>query len=345
MSGLRDVVEVLQKSYGDDLVTVGVKHDIVPRLPTGVFPFDLATGGGFPMGKLSIVYGPESSGKTNMCLKTIAMAQQLYPDHVCAFMDIENSFDKNWAAALGVDVEKLVYVRPNWGEQAVDMAHKIMQAGDLSLLVIDSLASLIPIKTVEDQADKAIVGGNAQLIQKLMYRVLHDMSTAMNDGRTPTVIAINQVRMKIGVIYGDPEKMPGGKAMEHASGLTVRIWGKNIIQKEIHDTVPAKKLTKVIIKKHKVPICNLAAEFEMFMIPHDGFGVGEISDWNTLSAYLKSLGWLGKEGQKWKLLDTEFSTIKGIRQYLFEHPNVDHNLRQRVITEELEKIYKGKIAK
>jgi len=291
----QDLVTAFTKQYGDGTAQVGAALDDVERIPTGFFAFDLATGGGFPKGKQSIVYGPESSGKTNLALVTIARYQKDYPNEACAFIDVENSYDPEWAAKLGVDNDKIILIKPDFAEQAVDMCEALVSADDCGLVVFDSIGALIRSKEVEDEADKAAVGGSAIVVGKLCRKIMVACLKAQKEKRYPTVLYINQVRKAIGVMYGDPEHMPGGEQLKHASGLTIRLYGKNLMDNAVSDRIPARKLSKVIIKKNKCPIFATHAEYEMIVVPHGGLACGQTDDAKTLYKYLAEAGWIGKE--------------------------------------------------
>lgn len=341
MASSADLVLSLRKAYGDGTIKVASQKQIISRIPTGIFPLDIAIGGGIPMGKFSVVYGQESSNKTNITLKTIARSQVLYPKLAHVFVDVEHSFDADWARLLGVDVDELILVQPTHGEQAVEIVDKLLATDDLHLLVLDSLAMLNPLSQLNNDVATANVGGNTQLIQKMVSRIIHRQAEAAMEGLYPTVFAINQIRYKIGVMFGNPEKQPGGKAMEHASGLTLRTYAKSLSDKEVHDSLPSHKETTVTVAKHKVPITSVSAKFKMEMIGSAKTVPGRIDDWNSLSAWLKDLGWAKKKekGSGWHLLDQEFSTIKAMREHLDGNTALDQNIRDAVIAEALKGLY------
>lgn len=302
----------LNKSYGAHIARSGNDVFDFTRVPTGLFALDLAVGGGFPEGKMSIVYGPESSGKTTVALLAIKNYQKRYPDRKCVFMDLEHAYDPKWAKVLGVDTDALVLVKPTYAEQAVDVFQGLMHADDLGLLVMDSIAMLVPQKEIANSTEKADVGGNALLVTRMMRRLVTAHIQADQEGRHPTVLLINQVRTEIGKMFGDPEKMPGGSAIKFMSSLTVRLYGKNVIDKSYSDELPARKEIRGRVVKYKVPVTATNFLMQMAVVPHLGFEPGQSDDWPTVKTYLQNLDMLGKteDGKKWQMCGAEYAKLK-----------------------------------
>ena len=232
MSKVKDIVKGINDEYGTSVAGEGVNWAEADRIPTGWFPFDLATGGGFPMGGVSIVYGPESSLKSTLALRAIAQCQILKPHLKCAFLDLEGAYEPSWGKTLGVDNSKLVYALPDYAEQVVDITIALLEAEDIGIVVIDSLAAMAPENEVVSSAEKASVGGSGLIISKFCRKLTTAINQAKRQGRYPLVIAINQIRHKIGVMYGNPETMPGGFAFKFASKMTVRLYGKDVEDKK-----------------------------------------------------------------------------------------------------------------
>lgn len=333
------VVKNMTKAHGEGTASVGLHYHDIERIPTGVFAFDLASGGGFPRGKISVVYGPESAGKTNLTLMAIAQAQRLYPDETAVFIDVEKALDPKWAKALGVDTDNLGYLLPNFAEEGIDMLSAVLAADDVGLVVVDSVAALTPMKEAEASADRMQVGGNSLLIGSMMRKAIVGLTQAQKQDRYPTIILLNQVRIKIGVMFGNPEGMPGGNALKHASGLTARVYGKNKVLKEVSATLPAVKETSVVINKWKVPIVSVNCEYEMAMVPHDGKKPGDTNEWKTLATYLRSMELLFQNDNKqWELDGKTFSTLSEVRKSVQGDPLWLYDLKQRVIHEQLKAI-------
>jgi len=333
MSSITELAEQMGKQYGKGVVTNGADVPESLRADTGIFPFDLATGGGFPIGKISILYGPESSLKTTIALKAIARYQLSNPDKKCVFVDVEASYSPNWAKKLGVDTEALTILRPTCAEHAVDAIEGILYADDCGIVVVDSLAALITANELDSSAEKAVVGGSGLVIGKLYRKAVMSLNDAIREDRYPTLICINQIRFKIGVMYGDPETMPGGNAFKFASALTVRLYGKDEIDTKINATLPAWKICSGIVKKYKVPIYAKSFEFKLSITKATGFSVGDVDDWNTFLSKMKDLQIImkGKKVGTWVMLDKEYKTLKEIRKTIDDDDGLNLALRELVV--------------
>jgi recombination protein RecA len=333
-----ELVTKIVKDTSSAFASTRVESDDRERIPSGVFPFDLATGGGIPQGCMSILYGPESAGKTNLALRFVRSAQQMFPDKTCVFVDVERSLERTWVERMGIDPERLGHLKPAYGEDAVDWTEAALSASDVSLVVLDSIAAITPGNTIEKEAGRMDVAGNSALISRLMSKVTFAQQMAAGLDQYPTLLCINQVRFKIGVMFGDPETQPGGKKLHHAARMIARIYGKNEVDKAVHPDLPAWKKTNIILKKWKCPIVNPQAQYHMAMIPANGLQPGEVDDWPTIRTYLKELDWMKKDGTKWMLLDKEYPTQKAIGEVVMEDTVFSRNLRQKMIEVLLKKI-------
>lgn len=325
-----------QKNWGEEIGGYGVRWKVKPRLPTGIFAFDLATGGGFPRGAYSVIYGPEGSGKTNLILKAIGHHQKMFPKLTCAFVDLEQSVEEPWAQAMGVDTSKWLYFRPDYAEQAADMVEALLYAEDIGVVAFDSVAAMMSLREIEKSAEDSVVGRGAIVTQIMIKKALVALGDAMKHGRFPTLLLINQIRYKIGVMRGDPRKMPGGEAVRFFATMIARIWAKDVRDPKIHELLPIRKHTDMILEKHKVRVTATHADWDLTTVPHQGRLVGETSDWSLLSTMLKDDGLLVQSGKKWLLEGAEFSTLKAMRAYLVENPDVEYKLRDLMIEKRLE---------
>lgn len=332
-ANMADMMSAFQKDFGKFVGSVGGAYVNAVRVPTGAFPFDLATGGGFPRGRASIVYGPQSSSKTNLVLLAIANHQRLWPDLICAFFDIENGFDPVWAAKLGVDVSRLYVLKPDYGEQMVDMVEGFLQAPDCGLVAIDSLAAIISTVEADEGAQKAFYGGNSLLIGKMVRKVTLALRQQSKLGRYPTVVYINQTRTAVGQMFGNPEKMPGGNAPVFQSSMTVRLYGKNIIDSKVSDSLPVVKQVDFILNKWKVPIIAANGMMNMVMVEHNGWMPGQVNDWPTISERLKELGQF-KKGEKdkgWDILGEHYPVIDAFKERLYSDVDFGAEVRSALI--------------
>jgi len=270
-----------------------------------------------PKGAVTIIYGPESSGKTILALKAIANHQRLYPDKVCVFFDVEHAYDPKWSGLLGVDKAKLAVIQPTYAEQIVDMVEGLVAADDIGLIVVDSLAAMATARELQSSADKANVGGSSLAIGSLMRKTNAGLSRAATEGRSPTLIFVNQLRYKIGIIFGSPETMPGGMAPKHWSFLTVRLWGKNISDTKINAFRPVKKHCTSILQKWKVPIVQVTSEWDVVTYPHGGWEIGDVDDWSVVREQLERRNLFEKQsGSKWLIDGETYPTIKAFRERL-----------------------------
>lgn len=280
-----------------------------------------------------------SSGKTNIVLKAVGEGQKMFPSKTAVFIDAEHAFDPKWATQMGVNVDELIVVHPEYAEQAVDMIDAFLYASDVFCVVLDSIAALSTQNEIESSAEKASVGGASLIIGKLFKKATVSFNRMRNKGLAPPAfIGVNQIRHKIGVMYGDPETMPGGNAIKFASSFTVRTYGKNKIDKKIHPVLPAFKETSIIIKKWKMPVNAVTAVYFMQMVAGGGHSPGHVEDWPTMKAYLSEFGYLGKtdDGKKWILFGEEFPTMTAARQFLYADPDRLREAQRELIKECLE---------
>ncbi len=296
MSTVGGILKKAQKKHGKTIGGIGVEMPETPRLPLDILPFDLATGGGIPLNRLTIIYGPESSGKTNLALKAVAAYQRRYPKKACVYIDVEQSLPSEWARKLGVDTKKLALIRPTHGEAVVDLVNELLYADDCGLIVIDSVAAIVTMPELEKDADNQTPGMQGRIVAKLVRKCTAALGDAQREGRVPTLIWVNQTRQKIGVVFGNPETMPGGAGQQFMAALRVRLSGKNIVEKSVNKAMPVIKRSGVIVQKWKQPICFTHTEFDLAMLAHRGLEVGECLDWAVMKKYLSAYGLMEKVG-------------------------------------------------
>ena len=322
MATAQSVMADMKKKYGEQTVTVGVTLYEAERIPTGIFDLDYATGGGIPRGRLTEIYGPESSCKTNIVIKAMVQAQKLDPTCKVVFVDAENAMTGAWLVKMGVDPDRLIYVRPDMAEQVLDAVPLFLGAEDVSMVLIDSTAALVTNRELEADADKATPGNATILIQRLVkasITAMQDADKAYVDGeRTtppPALVMINQVRFKVGVVYGSPETTPGGQAPKFAAGLRLRTYGKNKVDPKVSKAMPAYKDVTVQLIKWKVPVLATEASFDMAMIKNPKLDLGEVDSWNLVENLLEHFGMLVKDPKKGYWLNTDGKAAPGNGQH------------------------------
>lgn len=309
------LVKQYAKSYGEEIVHTGDEVLECPRFSTGILPLDLALGGGLPKGCSIQIFGKQDSGKSLLVYKIIATHQKEFPKEKCILVDIENNYDAVWAKKIGILTKKLFVINPEHIEQTIDIIQGLIHAEDVGLVVVDSVGAMIGQNELESEASKMKVGGNALQVSKMVRKLTVAQSKIRRtEDRYPSVIFINQVRVKIGVVYGSDEHLPGGTALQFMVNCSIRLYGKLIIDKTYHESVPIKIETSATLTKYKFPIVSRNAKYEIITLEHQGNRVGSCYEWGTVSRYLKDLGYLQKAKTSYTLFDKEYKSIKMIKE-------------------------------
>src|SRR6201997_1176162 len=292
MKNLETAISVIEKSYGKgSIMRLGSKDVLVPVnvIPSGCLSIDAALGvGGFPRGRVIEIYGPESGGKTTLTLQIIAEAQKLGGQ--AAFIDAEHALDPSYARKLGVDVDNLLVSQPDHGEQALEIAETLIRSGGVDVVVVDSVAALVPKAELEGEMGEPQMGLQA----RLMSQALRKLTAIVSKSKT-CLIFINQIREKIGVMFGNPETTTGGRALKFYSSIRVDI--RRIAAIKDGDRVVGNR-TKVKIVKNKIASPFREAEFDIMY----GEGISKDGDLVDLAAEKglleKSGAWFSYGGER-----------------------------------------------
>lgn len=314
---LQLAMEKLEKSFGKGVVMKMGDARVVPVdvIPSGSLGLDIALGiGGFPKGRVIEIYGPESSGKTTIALHAIAEAQK--KGGIAAFIDAEHAFDKVYAENLGIDTENLLISQPDNGEQALEIADNLIRSGAIDILVIDSVAALVPKAEIEGEMGDSSMGLQA----RLMSQALRKLTGSIN--KTGCVcIFINQLREKIGVMFGNPETTTGGNALKFYASVRLDI--RRIGQLKDGLEVTGNRV-RIKVVKNKVAPPFRQCEFDIVY----GSGVskdGEIIDLGT------ELNIIKKSGSWYSYGETKLGQGRdGVRQLLGDNPDLSMELEERI---------------
>lgn len=312
---LEEALSRMEKSFGKgSIMRLGERtHMQVETTPTGSLSLDIALGGGLPRGRLVEIFGAEGGGKTTLTLHCVAEAQR--KGGICAFVDAEHALDPSYAARLGVDVNNLYVAQPDNGEQALEIADTLIRSGAIDLIVVDSVAALTPRAEVEGEMGDLQVGAMARMMSQGCRKLA---ATAGRAGTT--VIFINQIREKVGVIYGSPETTPGGRALKFFASVRMRVSRGEAIK---NGTEQVGNRAKVSVVKNKIAPPFREAEFDIVY----GKGINKYGDILDL-AVQKNL--IQKTGAWFTIGDERFQGRDTSRAYLESHPDLAEELEEQI---------------
>ena len=295
----------VEKRYGHQAVRKAFEVKQPERISTGSFMLDFALLGGIPVGRISMVIGNKSSGKSMIANKIIANAQRKWPDKTPVLIDVEKTFEPRWAAKLGVNIQKLPVIEADTGEMAVDLADAMLGTLETSLVVVDSLAALLPNREADSSAEDSHVGLQSRLIGSMCRKLNAGMIKERMRGHAVTVLFLNQYRTKIGVMKGDPRTAPGGLAVEYFPSLTFQMKNKETMGKdedtEVESVIENEHAFK--IEKNKLNPGPRTGIFRLVRVPRESehLDEGDIDDSKTMLTYAKKFGVFSGGGKYWTL--------------------------------------------
>ncbi|MDO8735133.1 MAG: recombinase RecA [Elusimicrobiota bacterium] len=290
-------------------------HQKVEAIPTGIIGLDVALGvGGIPKGRIIEIYGPESSGKSTLCLQIISSAQKL--GGTCAYVDAEHAMDPVYATKLGVDIDKLLISQPDSGEQALEITEKLVRSNAIDIIIIDSVAALTPRAEIEGEMGDSHMGLQA----RLMSQALRKLTAIVAKSKT-TIIFINQIRMKIGVMFGNPETTTGGMALKFYSSVRMEIRRVTTIK---DGDIPIGTRVRVKVVKNKVAPPFKKAEFDMIF--GDGISPeGSIVDTGVEYGVVEKSGsWFVYKGEKLG------QGMDNSKIFLKENPKISEEIKKAI---------------
>jgi recombination protein RecA len=330
-----EVVGKITKRHGSTILLKASDHKVQkrPRIPTGVFPLDYALGGGIPAGLISTMIGHKSSGKTTTLLRVLRNAQNMCSECYCflvdeewgchckkvrefvtAYMDVEGSLDLPWVRSVGVDTDRLILSVPEYAEQTLDIIEAMIRSGDVDVIVLDSLAFLSPQKEIDESIEKDLMGVQARAIGKGI-RKFGAALNSLPENRRPTILFTNQIRMKIGVMFGNPETAAGGLSHGFAAATETKLWaGKTemdeVTGKPIHVEINFR------IEKNKTAGPKMDGNFKIYTSDTtekkkgDFYDEDQIVDWGEKTGLIHRSSGIRCNGEVFKVKDDLESRLK-----------------------------------
>ena len=313
---LETCIAQIEKNYGKGAI-MRLGDDIpvnVEALSTGSLSLDLALGiGGVPKGRIIEIYGPEASGKTTLALHVVAAAQKAGGE--AAYIDVEHALEPAYARALGVDIDSLLISQPDTGEQALDITESLVRSSAVDVVVVDSVAALIPRIELEGEMGDSVVGALARLMSQAMRRLAGAISK-----NNCTVIFINQLRQKIGVMYGNPETTPGGLALKYYA--SVRIDVRRIETLKVGGEMIGNRTRAKVIKNKCAPPFK-EAEFDIMY----GEGISKVGEIVDLGVKLEIID---KAGAWFTVGEQRIQGRDAVKEYLLANPEICNNIEQQI---------------
>lgn len=352
----------ISDTYGQGIVgrASSMLHKRIPRIPLRVMPLDIALGGGIPIGRMSMFWGDEASGKTTLAKRLIGTAQSLcancwnpakvtetnaglvykcsckrgYRKVISGWMDAEGAFDQEWARIHGVNLDSMLYSQPEYAEQCVDVVDAWIRTGDIDIIVIDSLAALTPIDEIEKSTEDTIVGRHAQLLTKATRKWGSALNTVGKKfGRRPTIVTIQQIRKKIGIMWGSPDTMGGGEAQKFMASVIVKLTSGPT---EMDKDIPLWTTKRFKIHKTRVSPPHKSGEYAIAINDlESGKRVGDILEEDFVFDEMsrRRLFKYEKEGGRIILLDGQRLNGKGqVVKYWMESPNSFEKCKSELLT-------------
>ena len=317
LKALKLAIDKIEKDFGKGaIMKLGDKPAVsVETIPTGALALDVALGvGGIPRGRIIEVYGPESSGKTTLAQHIVAECQK--KGGIAAFVDAEHALDPEYARNLGVNIDELLISQPDTGEQALDITEELVRSGAVDIIVVDSVAALVPRSEIEGDMGDSHVGLHA----RLMSQALRKLTGAINKSNC-IIIFINQLREKVGVIYGNPEVTTGGRALKFYSSMRIDVRKTEQLKAPGNEFIGSRTRAKIV--KNKVAPPFKQAEFDIMY----GTGIDKIGEIADLAV---TLGIVSKGGAWFTYGEERFQGKEKFKEYIKANPDVQLELENKI---------------
>lgn len=323
---LAEVIGVFQKNIPGSIFVASKRPVFATRVPTGILSLDAALAGGFKRSRVSMVYGERSTGKSTLVSRTLASVQREQPDKHVVIVDIEGTFDKTWFEMQGGDPERLVIVEPDSGEMAVDMADALVRAEECAAIAVDSIAMLSPQAEIDASAEDNLMGLQARMVGRFLRKLNQAILAERKRSHYPLAMLINQYRMKIGMVFGDPRTLPGGKALSFVTSQEVET--KNKEHKDSNDMVVFNEHT-CAITKDKTGGRIKEAKFKLIRDESQNAPVGFIDQAKTILDMGTRIGLV-----KGRTIEGygSFRSADDLRTWCIDNPDKERELVSKIVS-------------
>jgi recombination protein RecA len=340
-STLQTLMGKVSKTYGPHVMKMASSKPPFRHIQTNILTMDMALLGGPPEGLITCLVGWQSSGKSTTAMRMIASAQRKYPDRTAVLIDTEGTYDPSWGRVHGIDNDKLVLVQPPSGEVALDIAEAVIRDEETSILVLDSLAQLVPVKEIEGAMEDQQVGLQARMINKFLRKAVSALLDIARREHKPAVVMVQQWRTKM-TLRGDPRTMPGGmgQLFAYAQWIDIKNSENTDGKDDAGNQVVDYNEHSFTVKKNKVGNSIRNGEFLMVRNPDHPYGQGFIDDANTAVTFGRRFGLVNGGGSSWRIndVDERFSSLKETSEYFYSDLAFFDHFKGLLITEQRRKM-------
>ena len=328
---LVDVKKNLEKNLtentlqsGDALIDVNA-----PRLKTGVLVFDVIMGGGLPLGKFNVFWGDKSSGKSTMALRVAGSFQKAFPNQSVVWCDMENAYEDKWAKNYIGDPRRFHLIRPDFGEQAVDLFCEMMEAEDAGLGIFDSLGSLYSQKESDGDAADKYIAHQAILVNRMTMKLAPILTRSAKQGKAKGMIFINQARASFGgASFGPTTRPTGGKMLGHIVSTTTHFYLKEV--KKVGG-LPTFSTHTFTLDKNRMGLSRRSGDFSFYMRPFEGRSAGELEESKTILSLGRDSGVIAKVGTAWTVLGKKYDKLTDVQELINSDEKVRNGLKEAIL--------------